>query len=218
LGLRRAIATTEGSLHHLAVEHTPVRVATLPSIWRHYSWRTTNQPSTTDTMISTDEDLGAANSATAFLRHTLATLAYRAAKPLRDAPSDFGAFRVGPTSRTAAQILAHMGDLMDWALTIAQNRIQWRESPMQSWPDDVARLFAAITTLDKYLASGVALELRLLEQIFQGPIADALTHTGQMTMLRRLVSAPIRAENYQRAHIAAGQTGLDQPAPQREFD
>jgi hypothetical protein len=165
-----------------------------------------------------DEDSGAANPATAFLRHTLATLAYRAAKPLRDAPPDFGAFRVGPTSRTPAQILAHMGDLMDWALTIAQDRIEWRESPVQSWPDDVARLFAAITTLDRHLASGVAFEPRQLEQIFQGPIADALTHTGQLTMLRRLASAPIRGENYQRAHIAAGQTGLEQPPPQREFD
>jgi hypothetical protein len=169
-------------------------------------------------MTSTDEDSGAASPATAFLRHTLATLAYRAAKPLRDAPPDFGAFRVGPTSRTPAQILAHMGDLMDWALTIAQDRIKWRESPPQSWPVDVARLFAAITTLDRYLASGVAFERRLLEQIFQGPIADALTHTGQITMLRRLASAPIRGENYQRAHIAAGQTGFDQPPPQREFD
>jgi hypothetical protein len=165
----------------------------------------------------TDANSGAANAATAFLRHTLATLAYRAAKPLRDAPSDFGSFRVGPTSRTPAQILAHMGDLMDWTLSIAQGREQWRESPVQSWSSDVDRLFSAVTALDAYLASSVALELPLLERIFQGPVADALTHTGQLTMLRRLASAPIRSENYQRASIAAGQTSLDQPPPKSEF-
>ena len=160
----------------------------------------------------------ARTSATAFLRHTLATLAYRAAKPLRDAPSGFGEFRVGPTSRTPAQIVAHMGDLMDWALTTAQNRTKWRDSPVQTWSSDVDRFFAGIAVLDEYLAAGNVRELRVLEELFQGPVADALTHTGQLTMLRRLASAPIRAENYQRAHIAAGQTGLEQPPPQSEFD
>lgn len=155
--------------------------------------------------------------ATAFLRHTLATLAYRAAKPLRDAPADFGDFRVGPTSRTPAQIVAHMGDLMDWALTTAQNRTKWRDSPVQAWSADVERLFAAITVLDEYLASGNVRDPEILEQLFQGPVADALTHTGQLTMLRRLASAPIKGENYQRAQIAAGQTGIEQPPPQREF-
>jgi hypothetical protein len=155
--------------------------------------------------------------ATAFLRHTLATLAYRVAKPLRDAPSEYAEYHVGPTSRTPSQIVAHMGDLMDWALTIAQDRTKWRDSPVQSWSSDVDRLFAAITTFDTYLASGSVRDVRVLEGLFQGPVADALTHTGQLTMLRRLASAPIRAENYQRAHIAAGQTGIDQPPPQREF-
>jgi hypothetical protein len=158
-----------------------------------------------------------AGTAIAFLRHTLATLAYRVAKPLRDAPSDFGEFRVGPTSRTPAQLVAHIGDLMDWALTIAQNRTKWRDSAVQSWTNDVDRLFAAITTFDAYLATGSVRDVKVLEGLFQGPVADALTHTGQLTMLRRLASAPILSENYQRAQIAAGQTGLEQPPPEREF-
>lgn len=157
------------------------------------------------------------SSAVAFLRHTLATLAYRVAKPLRDAPSDFGDFRVGPTSRTPAQLVAHIGDLMDWALTIAQNQTKWRDAPVQSWQSEVDRLFAAITAFDVYLASGSVRDLHVLEGLFQGPVADALTHTGQLTMLRRLASAPILSENYQRARIAAGQTGLEQPPAEREF-
>lgn len=155
--------------------------------------------------------------AIAFLRHTLATLAYRVAKPLRDAPSDFGEFRAGPSSRTPAQLVAHIGDLMDWALTIAQNRTKWSDSPVQSWSSDVDRLFAAITAFDAYLATGSVRDVKVLEGLFQGPVADALTHTGQLTMLRRLASAPILSENYQRARIAAGQTGLEQPPPAREF-
>jgi hypothetical protein len=152
------------------------------------------------------------------IRHTLATLAYRASKAIRGAPSEFGAFRVGTTTRSPADILAHMGDLMDWALTMAQGHTQWQSAPVQAWSDDVRRLFSGITALDTYLASGVAFDTQLLSQLFQGPIADALTHTGQLTMLRRLADAPIKAENYQRALIDVGQTGLTQPLPQREFD
>ena len=111
-----------------------------------------------------------------------------------------------------------MGDLMEWALTMAQGRIQWRNAPVQAWSDDVQRLFAGVTALDAYLASGMAFDTKVLHQLFQGPIADALTHTGQLTLLRRLADSPVRGESYNRALIAAGQTGLEQPPSQREFD
>jgi hypothetical protein len=159
-----------------------------------------------------------ANSARSMLRHALATLAYRAAKAVRGAPTDFAAFRTGETTRTPAEILAHMGDLMEWALTMAQDRTKWRDRPVQGWSDDVERLFTGISALDGYLASDAAIAHPVLLQLFQGPVADALTHTGQLTMLRRLANAPIRGESYQRALIAVGQTGLEQPAPRREFD
>jgi hypothetical protein len=159
-----------------------------------------------------------ADPARELVRHTLATLAYRAAKAVRLAPAEFGPLRIGSTSRSPAEILAHMGDLMEWALTMAQDRTQWREGPLQAWPDDVDRLFAGITALDRYLAGRAAIDREVLLRLFQGPIADALTHTGQLTLLRRLADAPIRGESYQRALIAVGQTGLDQPPPQREFD
>jgi hypothetical protein len=118
----------------------------------------------------------------------------------------------------AAAILAHMSDLMDWALTMVQGREQWHVRPPRSWPDDVDRLFTAITILDRYLASEAAVDRPALLQLVQGPIADALAHTGQLTLLRRLADAPVRGEAYQAAPIAAGQTGLEQPPPVFEFD
>jgi hypothetical protein len=152
------------------------------------------------------------------VRHTLATLAYRASKAVRGAPDSYGAFRVGPTTRTPAEILAHMSDLMEWSLTMAQGREKWRITPPQTWAGDVDRLFSAITALDRHLAGAASVERATLLQLLQGPIADALTHTGQLTLLRRLVDAPVRGEDYPRAPISAGQTGLDQPKPTFEFD
>jgi hypothetical protein len=153
----------------------------------------------------------------AFLRHTLATLAYRAAKPLRDAPAHFATFAAAPGTRTPAQILAHMGDLLDWALSLARGEQAWRDSAPAAWSREVERFFEAIAALDAYLAGGEPLG-RGCERLFQGPIADALAHTGQLTMLRRLAGNPIRGENYEKADIVAGHLGLDQSAPRREFE
>jgi hypothetical protein len=160
----------------------------------------------------------AGDAARGIVRHALATLAYRASKAVRGAPASYGSLRIGTATRTPAEILAHMSDLMDWALTVAQGREEWRNGMPQAWTDDVDRLFTGITTLDGYLAGGAAIGHSTLLQLFQGPIADALTHTGQLTLLRRLADAPVRGEDYPRARIAAGQTGLDQPPPVLEFD
>lgn len=151
------------------------------------------------------------------LRHTLATLAYRAAKTLRDAPAAFAEFRVSKTSRTPAQILAHMGDLFDWALSLSQGNERWHDSEPLPWDQEVRRFHAALEAFDAYLSSGLPLAASA-EQLFQGPIADALTHVGQLAMLRRLAGAPIRGENYFRANITAGCVGSDQAAPRREFE
>ena len=150
------------------------------------------------------------------LRHTLATLAYRAGKALRDAPPDFSGFAPAPGSRTAGQILAHMVDLMDWGESIARGAQAWTNSPVQAWDADVERFFAALKRFDDALA-GLAPGDPLEPKLFQGPIADALQHAGQLTMMRRLAGAPIRGENYYVADIAAGRVGADQAAPKREF-
>jgi hypothetical protein len=151
------------------------------------------------------------------LRHAVATLAYRAAKVVRGAPDRFGEFRVGPTSRTPVEILAHIGDLLDWGLSLARGEHVWKDSAPLPWDGEVERFFDAIAALDGYLASGGALGFPP-GRIFQGPVADALTHVGQIAMLRRLAGEPVRGENYFRAEIASGRVGPSQPAPMREFD
>ena len=151
------------------------------------------------------------------LRHTVATVAYRGGKVLKDAPPGFSGFSAGDKSRSAGQILAHLVDLFDWALSKARGAEVWVESPVASWEDDVARFHAVLAALDEYLASEAALNVSP-EEIFQGPVADALTHVGQIALLRRLAQAPIRGENYARAEIVAGRTGSKQAPPRREFD
>ncbi|MGH7582525.1 MAG: hypothetical protein ACREL5_04780 [Gemmatimonadales bacterium] len=154
---------------------------------------------------------------TTMLRHTLATLAYRADKVLRDAPSDFGGFKVGPDSRTPSQILAHMGDLMDWAASLAVGTHHWEPKPPRAWTDDVARFFASTRALDDVLANEKVSD-EDARKVFQGPIADALTHTGQLSMLRRLGGSPVKGENYARATgIRVGELGPGFSGPRVEF-
>ncbi|MFY9690131.1 MAG: hypothetical protein WA369_02150 [Candidatus Acidiferrales bacterium] len=151
------------------------------------------------------------------LRHTLATLAYRGGKALRDAPDGFAEFRAGDKTRTPGEILAHIGDLLDWGLSLAKGAQQWQNSPALPWKDGVARFFAALRAFDDFLASDAPLGTPAGE-LFQGPVADAFTHVGQISMLRRLAGTPVRAENYLRADIAVGRVGPEQSAPKREFD
>lgn len=156
------------------------------------------------------------NSDRQLLRHTLATVAYRAAKSLRDAPESFATFSSGEKGRTPAQILAHMGDLFDWALSIVKGAQAWHDSSPLPWSQEVERFFAAVKAFDDILAGDAPLAASP-EQLFQGPIADALNHTGQINMLRRMAGCPVRAENYYRAEITAGRVGADQAKPGREF-
>ncbi len=151
------------------------------------------------------------------LRHTVATVAYRSGKTLRDAPEEFASFRIGETSRTPAQILAHMGDLFDWALSLAHGEQRWSDSEPLPWAQEIARFFDALKKFDDYLASDAPLG-RSCEKIFQGPIADALTHAGQLAMLRRLAGSAVRGENYHRAEIEMGRVGLEQSSKRMEFD
>jgi len=150
------------------------------------------------------------------LRHTVATLAYRARKPLTDAPTNFSDFRISQDARTPGQILAHLGDLIDWALSQAKGKAEWHDSPVVPWKEGVGRFYKSLAALDAYLASSAPLGEKP-EKIFQGAVADSLTHVGQLAILRRLAGAPIRGENYHKADIAPGRVGPDQPAPRREF-
>jgi len=151
------------------------------------------------------------------LRHTVATLAYRAGKALRGAPPEFEQFRVAPDTRTPVEILAHIGDLLDWAAALADGRNHWHSSQPLPWDAEVERFFLALTNLDQRLASGPPLAAEM-QRLFSGPIADALTHTGQISLLRRIAGSPVKGENYFKAEIATGRVGKDQAEPVREFD
>ena len=151
-----------------------------------------------------------------FLRHTLATVAYRGGKALRGAPSEFASFRVGEGSRTPGEILAHMGDLLDWALSMAEGNQRWQNSAPMDWEEGVRRFHAGLLAFDDYLASSAPLAVSA-ESLFQGPIADALTHVGQIAYLRRMAGGPVKGENYFKAEIVAGRVGPEQAAPKREF-
>jgi hypothetical protein len=151
------------------------------------------------------------------LRHTLATLAYRGGKTVRDVDPKFGTFQAGPTTRKPVEILAHIGDLLDWAVCLADGKRTFHESTPLAWDKEVERFFAALETLDRRLAADTPLGFPA-EQIFQGPIADALTHVGQIAMLRRMAENPVRGENYFMADIVAGRVGPKQSAARREFD
>ena len=151
------------------------------------------------------------------LRHTVATVAYRAGKALRGAPEHFSTFHIGDKTRTPAQILAHMGDLFDWALSIAQGQPAWHDSTPLPWNAEIDRFFAVLKKFDDFLASGEPLN-GAAEGLFQAPVADSLTHIGQIAMLRRLAGSPVKGENYFKSEIAAGRVGLEQSAPRREFE
>ena len=163
-------------------------------------------------MSSTTDD-----TASVRLRHVVATLAYRGAKTLRGAPAEFGAFRIADGTRTPVAILAHIADLLEWALRLVQGSGEWKAEESGSWEAESARFFSSLKALDDFLASGARLSFPA-DRLFQGPLADALTHVGQIGMLRRIAGSPVRGEVMIRADVAPGRLGPDQSPPVREFD
>lgn len=148
------------------------------------------------------------------LRHALAAVAYRAARALEGAPDHFAGFAAA--GRMPVQILAHMGDLFDWALSAAVGKEQWRTTQPSEWKHEKQRFFQALGTFDAFLASGGEIHASI-DRLMQGPVADALTHVGQLAMMRRLSGSPIRGENFFVAAIVTGQVGSDQPAAVQPF-
>ena len=151
------------------------------------------------------------------VRHLTATLAYRASKVLRDPPARFGTLSVGPSARNPVQIVAHLGDLMTWAAGLARGEYVWKAEGGDDWNVEVNRFFERLGELDREL------ELRdlspdALHKLVQGPLADALTHVGQLALLRGISGAAVRPESYARAEIVSGRVGLSQAEPVREFD
>jgi hypothetical protein len=154
-----------------------------------------------------------------FLRHVTATLAYRGAKTMRGAPPEFASFKASPTTRTPLEIVAHLGDLLEVSAARLRGPAQWKPVPPDTWERQVARFHAALASIDQALAADAPIEVPL-GQWYQGPFADALTHVGQLAMLRRMSGHPMKGEAYFYAPIRPGKVGPDQEAadPKYEFD
>ena len=138
------------------------------------------------------------------LRHMVATVAYRGGLAVTDAPLDFATFRIHETTRTPGEILAHIGDLLEGSFHLLKGEMVFLTSEPLAWNEEVARFFKAVNLLDSYLASEAPLALPV-EKLVQGPVGDALTHVGQIVMLRRMAGAPIRPAAYFTAEIVAGE-------------
>jgi hypothetical protein len=155
--------------------------------------------------------------ARAVLRHLAATLAYRAAKVLRDVPPGFEVAIFGPATRRPVQIVAHMADLMAWAVTLARGDYVWTAEGGENWHAEVERFFSGLAALDRALAADGPFT-GSIEKLIQGPLADALTHVGQLAMLRGMAGHPVRPESYAKAEIVTGRVGPEQAPPRREFE
>jgi hypothetical protein len=149
------------------------------------------------------------------LRHALAVLAYRGGKAVRGAKPEFAGFDTGG-GHTPLLILAHLGDLLDWALTHARGEPKWVSAPLATWDEQAARFHASLGALDGFLASDRSIACDP-KRLLAGPIADALTHVGQLMMLRRMSGDPVYGENYFVADIETGRVGPEQAPPVRPF-
>ena len=138
------------------------------------------------------------------LRHLVATVAYRGGVAVVDAPESFAEFRAYETTRTPGELLAHIGDLLEGSLHLLKGEMVYLTSTPLPWKDEVTRFFSAVKNLDSYLASEAPLACPV-EKLVQGPIGDALTHVGQIVMLRRMSGNPIRPAGYFTAEIVAGE-------------
>jgi hypothetical protein len=147
------------------------------------------------------------------LRHFLAALAYRTQKALRDAPPDFGAFCPAKGVRTPAQLVCHMTSVLGYARTFFVGG-EYRPGVLPSLADEVARFHDMVEDLARHLRVGTPLQQGMSEErLLQGPLSDAMTHAGQLGMLRRLAGAPVAPENFIVADIDAERCGPEQPLP-----
>jgi hypothetical protein len=148
----------------------------------------------------------------------LATLAYRGGKTIRGAPEGFASFRAEGSLNTPVLLLAHIGDLIEWAHRWCRGEEQsYKVSEPLDWNGEVKRFYGSLESFDQYLASAGSLQTDL-EGMFQAPIADALTHIGQLALLRRMAGDPVPGEAYRLAEIVAGRVGPEQAKPGREFE
>jgi hypothetical protein len=146
------------------------------------------------------------------LQHFLASLAYRTQKALRGAPADFGDFRIAPTARTPHELLAHMTGVIGFARSTLHKRT-FAAARLPSFADEVARFHDTLAALHADLGNAALTATMSDERLLQGPLGDAMTHAGQLAMLRRLAGSPVPSEDFSEATIDSANVGPDQPPP-----
>ena len=139
-----------------------------------------------------------------FLRHSLATLRYRAAKVIDDAPEGMAAVRLHPESWTALQTLSHINDVLTWARSHVEGQERWHSEDPVDWDSECRRFHDVLDRLERGVSSTEELPCSAF-RLFQGPIADSLTHLGQLATMRRQAGAPVKGENFYRADIGAAE-------------
>lgn len=156
-----------------------------------------------------------------WLRHGLATLAYRFAKSVRGADPSFGDFDPGAGVRPPREIVRHLTQLVAWMRLRCRGGPPGRDAGTDpaplDWPGEVARFHATLEELDNLVETGPPLPDDSCLAVLQGPLSDALTHVGQIAMLRRLAGSPVPGENFSRAGVETGRVGADQPPPAAPF-
>ena len=144
------------------------------------------------------------------LRHFLAALAYRTQKALRDAPAEFGDFRAADRVRTPAELIRHMTSVLGYARTFFIGG-QYRPEPLPSLNEEIIRFHNMLEDLARHIEAGTPLlEGMSAERLLQGPFSDAMTHAGQLAMLRRLAGVPVPPENFILADIEPERLGIEQ--------
>jgi hypothetical protein len=148
------------------------------------------------------------------LRHFLAALAYRTQKALRDAPAEFAWFQAGAKVRTPLELVRHMDSVLGYARTYFVGGT-YQPPQLQDFQATIAHFHEVLTDLARHLSEGTELRGITAEQILQGPFSDAMTHAGQLALLRRLAGSPVPPENFIFAEVQASNLGPDQPLPSK---
>jgi hypothetical protein len=148
------------------------------------------------------------------LRHYLAALVYRTQKAVRGAPSTFGSFQAGQQTRSPQDLVRHMTSVLGYACTFFVGGT-YRAELLPTLEDEMVRFHTIVAQLADHLGSGSPLEGIADAQLLQGPLADAMTHAGQIALLRRLAGSPIPPENFVYADITVERLGPDQAEPAR---
>lgn len=147
-----------------------------------------------------------------FVRHTLAAMAYRSARALKDVPEGYASRALGDGAMTANELVTHMTAVLGYVLS-KLTKTERERIESKGWGEDVAGFYAMIGRVDAELEGEVRLEEGELERILQGPLLDVFTHIGQLASIRRVAGSPVPGENYRLAEVRIGRVGIEQAEP-----